>query len=115
MSYYRDHRITITHDKISVRGVPFPVISGMTLDPEDIASVRTMDRTLLNRLMVAGPMDRTTWSSFDPLSVMRSKAVVITLKNPLFGFERLALTFSDFDAACGVLGDHYGHLVEARQ
>ena len=110
MSYYRDHRVTITSDKISIRGVPFPVISVIIFEAEDIASLETMDRTLFNRLMVSGPLSRNTWSAFDPLSIVRGKAVLITLKEPLLGFDKLALTFSDFNSACGVLGDHYGHL-----
>ena len=115
MSYYRDNRITITPNKISIRGMPIPVLSGLVLKQEDIQSIRTVDRKTRDRLIMSGPVGGQTWNSFDPWALFRSKAVVISLKEPLpmLGIEHVALTFSDFDAACGALGDNYSHFLNA--
>ncbi len=111
MSYYRDHRTTITPDTFGVRGVPIPWISSIIFDAEDIASIRPVSSGLLNRLVVNGPSARDTWSCYDPFRLIRGRAVVITLKEPVFGFENLSVTFSDYDAAMRVLQDNYAELL----
>ena len=115
MSYYRDNRITISPDKISIRGLPIPVLSGLVLKPKDIQSIQTVDRNLIHRLIMSGPVGSKTWRSFDPWTFFRSKAVVVSLKEPLpfLGVEHVALTFSDYEAACGALGDNYSQFLNA--
>ena len=112
MSYYRDNRITITPEKISLRGIPFPVISGLIFEAEDIESARSVDRGVVDRLIIGGPVSRKTWSTFDPWSLFRGKALVLKLKEPLpiIGTQEITVTCSHFEAALGVLQEHYPQL-----
>ena len=111
MSYYKDHRIKITPTTIRVGGVPFPIISSIIFERADLESLRAIDAGLLNRLVVNGPTSLDTWSCYDPFSVIRSQAVVLTLNEPLGTFKHLVLTFSDFDAAMSVLRDEYAEII----
>ncbi len=112
MSYYRDGRTTITSDSLSIRGVPFPLISGLKIDKNELSSVRVIHTGLVDRLMANGPTARDTWSCYDPLSLIRGRAVVFTLKEAVVGFQHLSVTFSDFGAAMQVLRDDYADLLE---
>ncbi len=111
MSYYKDQRVKITPEIIRVRGVPIPWISSIVFDKADIESLRLTNPSLLSRLMINGPIRRNTWSCYDPFSLIRTRAIVLTLKEPMLGFEHLALTFSDFDAAVRVLRDEYADFI----
>jgi len=66
---------------------------------------------LLNRLVVNGPTVRDTWSCCGPFRLIRGQAVLITLKESVFGFENLSASFSDHDAAMRVLQDNYAELL----
>ncbi|MEC9072824.1 MAG: hypothetical protein VX938_10610, partial [Myxococcota bacterium] len=111
MSYYRDHRNTITPTQIRIRGVPFAWISSIIFEKEDIAAIEFTGNGIRNRLMMNGPTSRDTWSCYDPFSLFRGKAVVITLTESIAGFKRLTLTFSDGDAAMQVLKDEYAEFL----
>ena len=111
MSYYRDHRNTITPTQIRIRGVPFAWISGIIFEREDISAIEFIRTGIRIRLMINGPTSRDTWSCYDPFSLIRSKAVVLTLTESIGGFKHVTMTFSDHDAAMQVLKDEYPELL----
>ena len=111
MSYYRDNRTTITPDQVKIKGVPFPIISNLIIERSSIKSIELQRQGILERLVANGPTARDTWSCYDPLSCIRRQAVVFNLQEPLLGFSRLSVTFSDSKAALQVLRDSYADLL----
>ena len=112
MSYYRDNRVTINAETISIRGIPIPVVSGFVIEKEDIKSISFRNRKLLSRLVMSGPVSMKTWKNFDPWTLLRNKEVVIVLKEKILSFEEVTLTFSNYEAACATLDDHYAEFMQ---
>ena len=112
MSLYRDGRTKITAEKISIRGAPIPIISGLVLEKKDIKSITFCHVGWIHRLIFSGPVSPQIWWCFDPFKPLRQKAVVITLNQQLVTFNQIAQTFSDFDAAAAVLKEHFPELIQ---
>ena len=99
MSLYRASGLKISSDGICLRGIPFPLISRMTIEWSDVQNVQLIDCSVLHRFHFAGPDLLGRWWVPDPLSPLRSHALVVQLRESIFGFDELALTGNDIDFA----------------
>ena len=100
--YYRDLTTRIDENGIAIRGIPFPIISSISVSWNEVEAIDRIDCSLLDRMRIAGPSARHTWWSFDPLRIRQSQGMKIRLVNPILGFKNLVITLSDLENALKV-------------
>ena len=108
MPFYRDLTTRINSSGISIRGLPIPIISAVSLTWDEVEGIDRVDCSMLDRLRLAGPSTRDTWWSFDPLRWTHAQGMKIRLVHPEFGFKNIILTLSDLDCALRVAHEYLG-------
>lgn len=99
MVKYKDSRVLITESEVSLKGVVAPFISDIHIEARDIEDVKCVELSNLEKVNFLGTQNLTTWWCFDLMKPMRSKGIILVLKEAIGPFTEVGFTPDDSEKA----------------
>ena len=115
LTAYIDRRLAVDESGVTIRGIPLPKLSRVTLTWNEISRIEERPIGFLRRMWLMGPSTPTTWWAFDPARALKGRALMIHLLEGIGPFSCIGVTVNHMELALAAFEAHAPNLLSKQE